>query len=991
MFATPPQEYLLKKRSEISSASRVSPAHTASLKLSSEVLLEEAQILEERAKHPILDTKPRWKGTSEIVNGGTWPEPRELASPDPMGRVEVRPKSATRPSRRMSSFGSAIRLTKERPKSAPRSRPLTKTPPTMINTVNRLSTPKKRSSPPPPVRNNKNIMNTESSTTSQPKEETPSRKLPSVVFRNLGKIKAQRNFRSSIVVPIVGVGGIGSDNPEANKKPSYWASGANADDTATVWNAVSSLQKELVGHAHQFDMERITECKAIKEWVSVHDEKTLIDDPDVEVDKTLHFYDTDKPEFPSFEQWRNEKQIKSYHGSSLAEDERSYDICRRLYFQSAELITFEELTAVRSAQDACSFFLEGGLCSSLTKTDFELLLGSEAAFSTNWVRKVLYRPVSKLIGGLLIDIKESRACFRVTGFSAHVPPSVALDELARSGSIPYSNALICLESDKSCHSKYQPMGRGYSENTKERNDNTNDKKDIDNDVVDVGSSKKLSKDIVLNDDENDEEKVGKQDIDTMSDLGNVSEIRTIGTRLKSRLESRAETLLSKTRFEETRINEQDSKTDGWFRGCGSWTFDPSANSDAYGLITPVAMIECSKRHVATLQALREARVNKARDIYQSAVQACHQRAEKVKIDAMLEKTLLEAASIAEEEATYNAESINRKIEQHIREPWCKTLWNALWVGKLATIQECFDGMLAGGIITERSFKLFHCEVILPPPCHGGAPVRVVRLEPAGAPESLRPTASQGDKEFSLFYGGIVRRSLVYSCSNALDAFLCMRKLEETTNRLVIAPPVAEPETLPWLIEHCGPETKPDNPITEAVSLIDDKGSVDLNDDNTFASSMLLPTLGRNVVLDVPVGIMGEKIEIPLTARLAYDSFREVDGELTRVDFDNCSYLLDNSPDNSPTPSLSTPRSRNSVQISPIQLVRKVLSEETEVEEEANTSNSKPAPILHRRASGTSLWWRMREEQQKEKAKTDSDVHYTKMKPYEYKPMNKPLV
>jgi len=1003
MFTSPTNEYLLKKRSEKRSSSRVSPAHTESLKFSAEDHFQEAKELHKKATEPKSD-QPAWKGTGDIINE-PWPTLKLLAQPDPRGKAEVRPKSAnrTRPPKK-SSFGRCI--PKERPKSAPRARPkLTTTSPVVSETIQRLSTPKTKlrrdvENETPPTKKKEN--NDETTTSTQTSSKLKG--LPAVVFKiQTRRIRSQRR-RSTIVTPMVGTEsegeGIGSDNPV------YWAKSSDGD-IAQVWNAVSNLIKELKGHVHEVEFNDVTESLAVKEWVnvrSIYDDTTILDDYDEKGQDPPNniFLESDRPPFPTFNDWRNQSQVvqsgETVHATTPDTDLQSHDRCQRLYARSGQIISFDELTAVRTAADLCRFFLSGGDCHSLSRSDYEFIL-SPASFSTNWVKKVLFRPVSKLIGGILVDIKQARACFRLTGFSANIPPSVALDELDRSGGVTTSNSLVFCDSSvggsvggRDKETLFE-RGRDDEAGTKDTTSSAQEQATYDQDTREAVTCMMDESD--RGGDGRKEKKGGGEEGgegDVVSELGNVSEMKTLdfGDSFRSVTQGGITPSAGITQNGVTQSRQSGDSKKEWFpRSCNCWTFDPSSGSNTYGLITPVAIATLALRHVEVLKKFKQARVDKANDLFFEATQACYVRREQAKVAAMLEKSSLEAANLAEEEATYNAESVGRKIEQHIREPWCKTLWSALWTGKLDTIKECFDGMLDGDIIPNHAFKMFHCEVVFPPAVNGGAPVRITRLDPAGAPETIRPEPAAGDGEFSLFYGGVVRRTLVYSCCTALDAFLCMRKLVEASNHLRVAPPVADAETLPWLVEKCGPESSIKEVIADAAAVsIDGSGSVvDLNNENWLNTSMSIPTLGRQVVLDVPHGLTGEKIEIPITARTPYSSFREIDGEVSKIDYDNCSYL-DYSPDNSPLALQSSDQRKNSIEISPIQMIRKHLSEDSDstIEEKPEV---KAIPFLHRRESGTSLWWRLHQQKLQDHAK-DSEPHYTKAKPFQYKPMNRPL-
>jgi hypothetical protein len=343
--------------------------------------------------------------------------------------------------------------------------------------------------------------------------------------------------------------------------------------------------------------------------------------------------------------------------------------------------------------------------------------------------------------------------------------------------------------------------------------------------------------------------------------------------------------------------------------------------------------------------------------------------------------------------------VYRFNQQALREPWCRALWSALWCGKLETVKQCFSGMMESGIITDPGAKLFHCEVVFPPKCHGGAPLRIARLEPCGAPSSLKPTKVEGDNVYSLFFNGRIRRIQIHGCITALDAYRCMHMMSQSTNNLVVEPPQPDEGMLQWLQENCVTQYPDDPQLVEGVSTMvveeNDDGFKDIifeafgvigpQDDNTMSSSsvcelpcdqvlsasQLLPTLGRQVVLEVPTHLTGEKIEVPNSARDDMTLFTsDLNGEHS--------------------PQISS-RRRSSIQsrrLSEFDSTILPVEEEQAAAEAAaeGAEGGGGGDVSMKRESGKSLWWRLREEHLKDKARA-SEIHYTKRESFTYKRMN----
>jgi len=299
-------------------------------------------------------------------------------------------------------------------------------------------------------------------------------------------------------------------------------------------------------------------------------------------------------------------------------------------------------------------------------------------------------------------------------------------------------------------------------------------------------------------------------------------------------------------------------------------------------------------------------------------------------------------------------------------------------------------MMESGIITDPAAKLFHCEVVFPPKCHGGAPLRIARLEPCGAPSSLKPTKVEGDNVYSLFFNGRIRRIQIHGCITALDAYLCMHKMSQSTNNLVVEPPQPDEGMLQWLQENCVTQ-HPDPQLVEGASTMVNEendhdfkdiifeafGVIGPQDDNTMSSasacelpcdqvlstSLLLPTLGRQVVLEVPTHLTGEKIEVPNSAR-----------------DDMTLYTTDLNGEHSPQ---ITSKRRSSIQSRRLsEFDSTILS----VEEEQAAAEGAEGDVSMKKESGKSLWWRLREEHLKDKARA-SEIHYTKRESFTYKRMN----
>lgn len=320
-----------------------------------------------------------------------------------------------------------------------------------------------------------------------------------------------------------------------------------------------------------------------------------------------------------------------------------------------------------------------------------------------------------------------------------------------------------------------------------------------------------------------------------------------------------------------------------------------------------------------------------------------------------------------------AESVSRLNQRALREPWCRVLWNCLWCGKLDSVKQCFEGMIDLGVVTHTSAKLFHCEVVFPPKrlpitstaaSTAVAPLRIAHLEPCGAPSSVKPCRVEGDNQYSLHFKGKPRRILIHGCMHALDVYLCMHELVQSTNNLVMEPPVPDTELLPWLQAHCTTDSEKGGGRGESdgddfklsiiheafnatVSLpLDDtqsSSSVELVSDEVLKTSLLLPSIGRHVQLEVP-HLTGEKIEMPqddCTLATNFDTDHRDSSPHRRLSYEN----------NEP--------------------------ETTCVEER----------VGDRKSDRKGLWWRLREEALKDKARA-SELHFTKREPFKYKRMNK---
>lgn len=248
-------------------------------------------------------------------------------------------------------------------------------------------------------------------------------------------------------------------------------------------------------------------------------------------------------------------------------------------------------------------------------------------------------------------------------------------------------------------------------------------------------------------------------------------------------------------------------------------------------------------------------------------------------------------------------------------------------------------------------------------------MRIAHLEPCGAPSSYKPCKVEGDNTYSLFFKGKARRILIHGCMHALDVYLCMHELRESTNNLLIEPPKPDADLLPWLEEHCGGESREGYfkdiildafgaiGVTNSNNTASSASICELGSDAVLNRSQLLPSIGRYVQLEVPRHLTGEKIEIPpSTAR----------DDLTLMTLDD--YGRDNSPPHTRRLSIQSMLSRR-------------LSDEpeTQVKEEGVGKNGEK--------QGASLWWRLREEALKDKAKA-SGMHFTKREPFKYKSQNK---
>jgi hypothetical protein len=360
----PKHEDLLKKRSEIVSAPRVSAEHTFALELASGVLLKEAKEFEIAARQ--LEAKgpdkPCWKATSTIIVN-PWPTVTLLAAPDPRGRGPVsRPKSAKKVE---TSFGRKAVKKDQRPKSAPSSRPPLK--PKLAEVVDRLAAPK---NPKPSTKRKDDSAELEEPVV-QSLDPVKPMTLPSVVFKTQVRLPREPRKRSSIVTPM---GGISTKNvnilkEEPKAMPGWFAPGSGELDTQAVFDAVDELFKELSGHIHLKEYEKVTECLPVKEWVNATKDKTnaveelsLLDDKDKDEEddddedddevaaSPLIFLESDRPPFPSYDHWRygsgtalvqaaqEQEGEKIPHGSRRRLDMRCYSRCRRLYLRSSQVM-----------------------------------------------------------------------------------------------------------------------------------------------------------------------------------------------------------------------------------------------------------------------------------------------------------------------------------------------------------------------------------------------------------------------------------------------------------------------------------------------------------------------------------------------------------------------------------------------------------------------------------------------------------------------------
>jgi hypothetical protein len=344
-----------------------------------------------------------------------------------------------------------------------------------------------------------------------------------------------------------------------------------------------------------------------------------------------------------------------------------------------------------------------------------------------------------------VDVEESRGCFRVTGFSANIPPSVSLDELSDAGSIPPLSSLICLDSSKKSQ-KVNDVNNSASndvedEDDEEDNDDDDDKEDEeeedDDDDDDDGKGEENDDDEEEEEDDDEDEERSSGDKESDSGASSLSsegfllsqkQLRRHSSPHQKKLGSKnAKTLLRATSHRETTLkgrclldplvptfrmnndhptpiarhvstrffppSDTDSSTQKdsnvidlestveaitqsaydsenalkaqsnqqqleskspphWFEGCGSWTFDPSSRCERYGLVLPIAIIKCAKKHTSELRKFRIARQAKSRVMFKDAVSNCLKRAEEARIQAARDKASEEAATLAEEEATY---------------------------------------------------------------------------------------------------------------------------------------------------------------------------------------------------------------------------------------------------------------------------------------------------------------------------------------------------
>lgn len=330
----PKHEDILKRRSEIWSASRVSADSFQSFKKSSEILIKETKEIEKLTEmvYKSIPEKPCFKPSSTIITN-PWPTVTLLATPDPRGRGPIaRPQSAKKVDL---SFGRVALKKKERPKSAPRERPLN---PILAESVGRLAAPKK---PKSSVKIKDGDIKKGSSTGSRKKQQ-PIEDLPSVVFKTQVRLPKKVRKRPSMVASM---GGIGGGTIKEDVMPSWFAPGSGVVDTQAVFNVVNQLSNELKGHVHLKENEHIKECPPVKEWVKACSKNViemLEGDEMSEEENTLIFLESDKPPFPEFDAWRegNSTQATHCHGSSTRADMRAYSRCRKLYARSAEVIKF---------------------------------------------------------------------------------------------------------------------------------------------------------------------------------------------------------------------------------------------------------------------------------------------------------------------------------------------------------------------------------------------------------------------------------------------------------------------------------------------------------------------------------------------------------------------------------------------------------------------------------------------------------------------------